>query len=97
MADRGMIRKETLADLTDPSRRCHYVPGARMRPAEEVRVCERRYIVCYNEEKAFKERQDRAAILESLSERLRKGDKSLVGNKGYRKYLKTPGVQFEID
>ena len=129
VADRGMIRKETLADLTDPSRRCHYVLGARMRavkeirevvladrgpfrevrgprqstkdPAplevKEVRVGERRYIVCYNEEKAFKERQDRAAILESLAEQLRKGDKSLVGNKGYRKYLKTPGAQFEID
>jgi transposase len=28
---------------------------------------------------------------------LRKGDKSLVGNKGYRRYLKCEGTRFEID
>ena len=49
----------------------------------------RRYIICYNEEQARKDKADRIAIVESLREKLKDGDKSLVGNNGYRKYLKT--------
>ena len=33
----------------------------------------------------------------SLREQLKRGDKSLVGNKGYRKYLASGGAGFEID
>jgi transposase len=55
---------------------------------KEVRVESRRYIVCLNEEQARKDAFDREAILESLQERLKQGEKSLIGNKGYRKYLK---------
>jgi hypothetical protein len=37
-------------------------------------------------------------VLRSLRERLRGGDKSLVGNSAYRRYLKTPDDKhFEID
>jgi transposase len=58
----------------------------------------RRYIVCYNEEQARKDAADRTAIVESLKEKLKSGDKSLVGNKGYRRYLKSAGSQhFTID
>lgn len=58
----------------------------------------RRYIVCLNEAQARKDRLDRAAIVDSLRKKLREGDKSLVGNKGYRKYLKTSGGHgFAID
>jgi IS4 transposase len=65
---------------------------------KEVRVGDRRYIVCYNEEQAEKDRKDREAILVALTEQLRQGDKSLVGNKGYRRFLATPsGGHFEID
>lgn len=64
---------------------------------KEVRIEERRYVVCFNPEQAQKDRSDREAILESLEAQLRKGDKSLVGNKGYRKYLKGPGDHFDID
>ena len=49
----------------------------------------RRYIICFNEEQARKDKADRIAIVESLREKLKDGDKSLVGNNGYRKYLKT--------
>jgi hypothetical protein len=63
---------------------------------KDVRVEDRRYVVCYNEEQAKKDAADREAIVESLQERLRRGDKSLVGNKGYRKYLKAEG-DFAID
>ena len=56
---------------------------------KEVWVEDRRYIVCHNEEQARKDRGDREAILSSLREALKRGDKSLVGNKGYRRFLKT--------
>lgn len=64
---------------------------------KEVRVGERRYVVCLNEEQAKKDRADRQAIVESLREQLKHGDKSLVGNKGYRKYLRAEGPKFAID
>jgi transposase len=58
----------------------------------------KRYIVCYNEEQALRDAADRKAIVESLKEKLKNGDKSLVGNKGYRRYLKSAGQQhFTID
>ena len=65
---------------------------------KEVTVNGKRYIVCYNPEQAKKDALDREAIVESLKERLKRGDKALVGNKGYRKYLKVrEGEAFEID
>lgn len=57
----------------------------------------RRYVVCYNEDQARRDRKDREQILESLKSALQQGDKSLVGNKGYRKYLKAPSTGFEIN
>lgn len=66
---------------------------------KEIKVDLRRYIVCRNEDQARKDRADRQALVEGLREQLKRGDKKLVGNKGYRKYLKTPagGRHFEID
>jgi transposase len=65
---------------------------------KEVWVEDRRYIVCLNEEQAEVDRANREAILKSLADRLKQGATSLVGNKGYRKYLSTrPGGGFEID
>jgi Transposase DDE domain len=55
---------------------------------KEVWVKERRYIVCLNEEERRKDAHDREAIVAHLKEQLHRGDKSLVGNKGYRRYLK---------
>src|SRR5512142_1993172 len=53
---------------------------------KEVWVGARRYVVCLNEEEARKDAADREAIVAALREQLRCGDKSLVGNKGYRRY-----------
>jgi len=66
---------------------------------KEVQVQSRRYIVCRNEDQARKDLADRQAIVKNLREQLKRGDKTLVGNKGYRKYLKTPvgGKHFKID
>src|SRR3954464_3715522 len=54
---------------------------------KEVWVDERRYVVCLNEDEARKDAADREAIVAALREQLRSGDKSLVGNKGFRRYL----------
>jgi hypothetical protein len=65
---------------------------------KEVRVDDRRYIVCLNEDEARKDAADREAIVAALREQLRSGDKSLVGNKGYRRYLSGGGPDhFRID
>jgi transposase len=44
-------------------------------------------VVCLNQDEARKDAADREAIVAALREQLRNGDKSLVGNKGYRRYL----------
>jgi transposase len=108
VADRGMISKETIANLEE--RGLGYILGARMRSVNEVkrdvlsragryrtvrenlRVKEvvvegRRYVVCENPAQAKKDEADREAILASLEDALKRGAKSLVGNRGYRKYL----------
>ena len=64
---------------------------------KEVSVDNRRYIICFNSKQARKDAADRQAIIESLKEKLRQGPKSLVGNKGYRKYLKINRGQISID
>jgi transposase len=65
---------------------------------KEVRVEGRRYVVCLNEDEARKDAADREAIVASLREQLEAGEKSLVGNKGYRRYLAATGPDhFRID
>ncbi len=55
---------------------------------KEVLVDDRRYIVCLNEKQARKDAADRQSIIDALTEKIASNPKSLVGNKGYRKYLK---------
>ncbi len=57
----------------------------------------KRYIVCMNTRQARKDAADREAIIASLKEQLKKGPKSLVGNKGYRKYLKIDKDSARVD
>jgi hypothetical protein len=57
-----------------------------------------RYIVCYNEAEARNDAAARAATLAGLEKALRQGDKALVGNKGFRRFLRTEGdSHFAID
>jgi hypothetical protein len=128
VADRGMISKKTISELSQ--RGIHYILGARLRNVKEIRetvlsrggryrevhgprqhskspsplkvkqvlVDDRRYVVCHNDEQARKDRADREAILEKLRAQLKQGSTSLVGNKGYRRYLTpTRGGAFQID
>jgi transposase len=127
VADRGMIGKETLAELE--RERWPYILGARLRQGDaameevladggafaevypkakgskapsplrvkEVLVGERRYVVCFNEDQAAKDRHDREAIVAALAGALKAGDKALIGNKGFRRYVAATGERFVID
>jgi transposase len=64
---------------------------------KEVQVDDRRYIVCLNEKQARKDAADREAIIAALEERLKADPKSLVGNKGYRRYLEMKGHSIAIN
>jgi hypothetical protein len=57
-----------------------------------------RYIVCYNEAEARNDAAARAAALAGLEKALSQGDKALVGNKGFRRFLKIEAnSHFAID
>ncbi len=64
---------------------------------KEVTAGGSRYIVCHNSRQARKDARDRQAIIASLQEKIKSGPKSLVGNKGYRKYLKIDRDSVSID
>jgi Transposase DDE domain len=66
--------------------------------AKTVLLAGRRYIICRNRQEAEKDAADRAAILAALERQLAKGDKALVSNTGFRRYLKTISDEhFAID
>ena len=71
---------------------------------KEVRIDGARYVVCRNEAEAGKDRADRQAIVAGLEKQLKRGDKALIGNSAYRRYLRrvrgengTSGPVFEVD
>jgi transposase len=97
-------QKEVREEVLSRAGRYHVIHGERITSRDpsplkvkEVRVGSRRYIVCHNEDQAKKDAHDREMILTALEDQLKRGDKALVGNKGYRKYLKAVGSRFEID
>jgi transposase len=127
VADRGMISKETMAELDRD--RWPYILGARLRQGDaamekvlcdggafeevfpkakgskapsplkvkEVKASGRRYVMCFNEDQATKDRHDREAIVASLQDALKSGDKALIGNKGFKRYVAAQGEHFMID
>jgi transposase len=64
---------------------------------KEVIVNDNRYIVCFNSKQARKDAKERQLILETLQEKLKSEAKSMIGNKGYRKYLKVSRGSITID
>ena len=64
---------------------------------KEVWVQDRRYIVCLNPREARKDQQDRQILIEALKEKLKRDPKALIGNRGYRKYLKIDRDHIRID
>jgi hypothetical protein len=58
----------------------------------------RRYVVCFNPDEAKRDQAARAAILQGLQAKLQQGDKALIGNAGYKRFLATPrDGHFAID
>jgi hypothetical protein len=59
---------------------------------------ERRYIVCFNPDEAKKDRLDREATLEKIRNKLASGGvKRLIGNRGYKRFLKVTKGAAAID
>jgi hypothetical protein len=102
---RMRAQTEVRDDVLARAGRYHVVPPPRVKrddpsplKVKAVWVEDRRYIVCLNEDEARKDAADREAIVAKLGEQLRSGDKSLVGNKGYRRFLTGAGPDhFPID
>jgi transposase len=71
---------------------------------KEVKIGAARYILCCNAAEAERDRTERQAIVTGLAKQLARGDKALIGNSAYRRYLRRtrtgtgkPGPAFEID
>ena len=65
---------------------------------KDITLSGRRYVVCRNEEEAKKDAEARAELIAGLERKLEQGDKALVANKGYRRFLATPDDNhFTID
>jgi len=64
---------------------------------KQVEIDGCRYIVCVNPSQQRKDAADREAIVCALTKQLKKGPKSLVGNKGFRKYVKIEKGSTSID
>lgn len=65
---------------------------------KEVRVKERRYVVCRNLKEARKDAFAREALVEKLKATLaREGEKGLMGNRGFARFLKTAKGSVHLD
>jgi len=64
---------------------------------KEVKVEGRRYIACLNPDEAEKDARERELIMVALREKLREGPKALVGNRGFRRYLRVEKGAVKID
>ena len=97
------VREQVLAAFGTDMEELEFERAGSKKPlslqVKEVRIEGRRYILCYNEEQAKKDAAGRAAIVESLKAKLEGPEKALIGNKGYRKYLKlnSEGAAFAVD
>ncbi|TGY90630.1 IS1634 family transposase [Marinicauda algicola] len=101
----ALVRKVVLADkrpftplLVERAR------GETQLFVKEVALDGQRYVVCRNEAEAEKDRADRQAIVAGLEKQLARGDKALIGNSAYRRYLRRAAPNgradaraFEID
>jgi transposase len=95
VGEKGLSRHAHWQEVT-PERQAAKDPSPLK--VKEVWVEDRRYVVCLNEEERRKDARDRETIVKSLRQQIRRGDKALVGNKGYRRYLKVEkGTHFSVD
>jgi hypothetical protein len=96
-----LVRQVVLADGRPFTPLC--IPRAAGKETQlwvkEVTAEGRRYVVCRNEAEAAKDAADRRAVVEALDRQLQRGDKALIGNSAFRRYLRRAGKgqAFEID
>jgi transposase len=88
-------QKEVREDVLERGGRYHEV--ADNLRVKEVIVDDRRYIVCHNPQEELKDIADREDILESLRDQIKAGSSQLVGNTGYRKFLRIEKNAVSID
>lgn len=74
-----------------------YEEVAKNLKVQEVWVEGRRYVVCLNPDETLKDEADRKAIVDALEDELREGVKQLVGNRGYRRFLRMDKGAAAID
>jgi hypothetical protein len=65
--------------------------------AKAVTVGGQRHILCRNPQEAEKDAATRRAIPANLERQLARGDKALLGNPGFRRFLETEGSHFAIN
>ncbi|RDI91901.1 transposase, partial [Mesotoga sp. Brook.08.YT.4.2.5.2.] len=56
-----------------------------------------RYVICFNPFQAERDRIKREEIVKNLTKKLKQGPKSLVGNRGHRRYLSMQKADVKID
>lgn len=64
---------------------------------KEVWVDKHRYVLCRNEDQATKDAHDRMAIVSALVQALERGDKSLIGNNGFRRFVIGSGQRWRLN
>ena len=79
-------QKEVRIDVLERGGRYHEV--AENLRVKEVMVGNRRYVVCHNPQEERKDIAEREAIIKSLQDELKNGSSQLIGNSGYRRYLR---------
>ena len=95
----SLVRRVVLEDRQPFTPLCvPRVAGETQLWVKEVVVEGRRYVVCRNEAEANRDAADRKAVLDGLERQLAKGDKALIGNSAYRRFLRTTAKKvFTID
>ena len=93
------VANATLGDIRSASLAVNTIgQGLALARGRVTKHAGRRYIVCRNHQEAEKDAAERQAILASLERQLKRGDKVLVGNAGYRRFRKAIGPgRFAID
>jgi transposase len=64
---------------------------------KEVRVDDRRYVVCLNPQEAERDAAARAAMVEALEHKLQQGASELVANRGYKRFLRVDRGAMTLD
>jgi transposase len=91
------LRRQKEVSRSVLSRAGRYQEVADNLRVKEVWLEGRRYIICHNPQEAAKDAADREAIVKALEDQLREGARQLVGNRGYRKFLKVDKEAIAID